>query len=305
MSKNSKFITHSPLVQREDFSKYSYPFDELNLLEIQKNSFSEKNLKVQLKDLFEVYFPIMHDKNKKYRVVFRDLSFEKPDNFFSPDEALEKGRSYEKALFVDLGIEDLEMNKCDFIRKDKKNKANGIFFGCIPMITDKGTFIVNGVEKNVLSQIVRSPGLYVLNRSRVKLSSHTNASGDYFCELLANRGSAIHFYVSKAKILKFSIRSAVQFAKSKEYNATLLLKALGLGEDEILEIFNHHPIIVNTLKDDIYQKASLKDDKDFKRHADAKEKNPGSFSLFKTVRELYKKYVEQPSDKILDQLVSE
>jgi DNA-directed RNA polymerase subunit beta len=168
-----KFKKIAPLVNRVDFSKFELRnFEEPNLLEIQKSSF-EKFLKQELNNLFKQYFPIVHEKNKKYSVDFAGVKFVDHKDSPSELEALNKGKTFEKSIYADLSLINNETGAVDVAKKTAKNVSSGIFFGNIPMITDSGTFIVNGVEKNVLSQIVRSPGLYVLEKSRARLSGHS------------------------------------------------------------------------------------------------------------------------------------
>ena len=71
--------------------------------------------------------------------------------------------------------------------------ANGIFFANIPEMTDKGTFIINGIEKFVISQIVRAPGAYILNKSQIKLSNKKKINTGYICEMLPSKGTLLNF----------------------------------------------------------------------------------------------------------------
>jgi DNA-directed RNA polymerase subunit beta len=309
MVNTKKYKKISPLVTRIDYSKFELKnFEEPNLLEIQKSSF-ERFLKLELKALFELYFPITHEKNKKYKVEFAGVKFVESKNAISEQEALAKGKSYEKAIYADLTLVNNESGDVDVAKKTQKNVSSGIFFGNIPMITSSGTFIVNGVEKNVLSQIVRSPGLYVLSQSRARLSAHAHTG--YFCELLANRGTLIHFYNTKNNVIKCSIRISTKFDKSKEFTVTSLLKALGMTEAEIIRVFNNDPSIINSLANDTINVKTIFQDKLIRQFRDPKDKTNNSQGLFTSIRSYLTQYTEleksapEQAKAVMDKIISE
>ncbi|MDR1113744.1 MAG: hypothetical protein LBL50_01475, partial [Candidatus Margulisbacteria bacterium] len=146
-------------------------------------------------------------------------------------------------------------------KKTKTGVADGIFFANIPVMTKKGTFIVNGIEKFVISQIVRSPGAYALTKSQIKLNSKKKINYGYICEILPSRGTQMHFIIDeKLNMVKVMMRNALGDA-APSFPATQILKAFGMTQDEILEMFNHDDYIVNTLyAEKIYNHQNILDD---------------------------------------------
>lgn len=144
-----------------------------------------------------------------------------------------------------------------------KDGENSIFLGYLPLLTQKGTFIVNGIEKFVISQIVRSPGAYFLNKFQLKLSnSRKKIQEGNICELLPLRGGFLLFnkpdYQDQILVLARTLNgdNAVQFP------ASTLLKGIGLGHNQILEIFDHNQYIVATLKHEGYNHSIFLHDHD-------------------------------------------
>jgi DNA-directed RNA polymerase subunit beta len=96
-------------------------------------------------------------------------------------------------LYIDVSLLNNETGEIKRARKNKGNLCDGIFFANIPIMTDKGTFIINGIEKIVISQIVRSPGAYILSKSQVKLNNKKKVNEGYICEVLPAKGTLINF----------------------------------------------------------------------------------------------------------------
>ncbi|GHU47687.1 hypothetical protein FACS1894218_2630 [Bacilli bacterium] len=146
-------------------------------------------------------------------------------------------------------------------------------------MTDKGTFIVNGIEKFVISQIVRSPGVYALNSAAIKLNSKKKVNEGYICEVLPARGTLINFKINQNTNVKLedqtkgtNVGSTVEVVirnslgdSAPTFPATQLLKALGLTQDEIREIFKDDYFILNTLfSDKIYNHQNILDTDDIR-----------------------------------------
>jgi DNA-directed RNA polymerase subunit beta len=141
---------------------------------------------------------------------------------YSPEECLDKGFDYSISLKVKLRLAlYAEDKKGEKIIKDVKEQE--IFFGEIPYITDRGTFIINGTERVVVSQLQRSPGVYFLpGKSR----------GEYTAKIIPARGAWIEFE-EKLNLLQIRLDK-----KTKRINITTFLKAMGLADDfEILKKF--------------------------------------------------------------------
>jgi DNA-directed RNA polymerase subunit beta len=247
---------YSNLAVRRDYSKIETNFVEPDLLEVQKNSYNQF-LESEIRSLIEMYFPVRHAKSK-YEVKYNGIKFLEPND---EDKARREGKTYERALYVDLSLINNETGEVRRARKSKTGVADGIFFANIPVMTKKGTFIVNGIEKFVISQIVRSPGVYALTKSQIKLNSKKKINYGYICEVLPSRGTQMHFIIDeKNNAIKIMMRNALGDA-APSFPATQILKAFGMTQDEILEIFNHDDYIVNTLySEKIYNHQNILDD---------------------------------------------
>src|SRR3989344_1873604 len=134
---------------KKNFSSYQRPFlAQPNLIEIQTQSYGWL-LTAGLKDLFEEFFPIKDRTGKELELYFLDFDFDEPK--YNELQAQQKEQSYETTLRVKLKL----INNAA-----KTAETQKIYFGDFPMMTERGTFVINGVERVVVSQLVRSPGVY-------------------------------------------------------------------------------------------------------------------------------------------------
>ncbi|MDR3257167.1 MAG: DNA-directed RNA polymerase subunit beta [Mycoplasmataceae bacterium] len=247
---------YSNLAIRRDYSKIETNFEEPDLLEVQKNSYNQF-LENEIRSLVEMYFPVRHAKSK-YEVKYNGIKFLEPND---EEKARREGKTYERALYVDLFLINNETGEVRKARKTKAGVADGIFFANIPIMTKKGTFVVNGIEKFVISQIVRSPGAYALSKSQIKLNSKKKINEGYICEVLPSRGTQMHFIVDeKNNSIKVMMRNALGDA-APSFPATQLLKAFGMTQDEITNMFHQDDYIINTLySEKIYNHQNILDD---------------------------------------------
>ena len=134
---------------KKNFSSYQRPFlAQPNLIEIQTQSYGWL-LTAGLKDLFEEFFPIKDRTGKELELYFLDFDFDEPK--YNELQAQQKEQSYETTLRVKLKLIN---------NSAKTAETQKIYFGDFPMMTERGTFVINGVERVVVSQLVRSPGVY-------------------------------------------------------------------------------------------------------------------------------------------------
>ena len=258
MAQKPKFVERkiANLVTRRDYAKQFVKFEEPDLLEIQKKSY-ERFLKKELGDLIASYFPIRHIKNKTHHVEINTKTGINGIHFypgaFDEQEARYKGKTYETSVYVDLILINDETGEIKKVRKSKNDKHDGVFFANIPLMTDNGTFIINGVEKLVNSQTIRSPGAYILSKSQIKLSGKKKVNEGYICELYPNRGTMLNFVIddkkSDKRIIKLVARNATSDA-AITLSATQFLKAFGLSQDTIMDIFGNVEIIADSLTKD-------------------------------------------------------
>ena len=241
---NYKNMSYSELVNCRDFGKIDINFDEPNLLQMQRDSY-QNFLTDELEKLIISYSPVKHAKNNRYEVIFKGINLAKP--LKTEEQCRNERKNYEQALYVDAYIVDNKNGEIIKVRKDNKGLTKGIFFANIPIMTEKGTFIINGIEKFVISQILRAPGAYIFNRSQIKLNNKKRVNTGYICEILPSRGTLLNFiYDENLGILKALVRNSLGDAVV-EIPATLLLKAFGMTQDEIRSVFSDDLTILNTL----------------------------------------------------------
>ncbi|MGL4647699.1 MAG: DNA-directed RNA polymerase subunit beta [Mycoplasmoidaceae bacterium] len=251
---NKEFST---LVTRRDYSKITKEFDAPNLLDIQKKSFA-KFIDSDLESTIKSFFPI-NSIGKRYTLSFNGIEFDKPKR--SSTQCRDEGKTYGKSLYVNLELTDNESGEVKKVKRNKNSKSNGIFFCDIPIMTDKGTFIVNGIEKIVISQIVRSPGAYMFSKAQIKLSnSRKRTQEGYICEVLPSKGTLFLVFIGKNK--KYV---QIMFRNSSGDSTSILpitsfLKALGLSVDEILNIFDNNSYIKESLLKEDYSRAKIMND---------------------------------------------
>jgi len=198
-----------------------------DLVEIQLNSF-QKFLDVGIQKTFTDISPI-EDYTGSYAVEFGESRFEEPP--VSAEECMTKDKTFAAPLFV----------KVRFIVKETGEvREQDVFMGDFPLMTRSGTFIINGTERVVVTQLVRSPGAYVME-PKDQTKQVLTAS------LMPSRGSWLEFEVETKGYV------SVRIDRKRKLPVTVLLKALGMGgPEEILSRFNDSWLIRNTLeRDDI------------------------------------------------------
>ncbi|MEG0123946.1 MAG: DNA-directed RNA polymerase subunit beta [Malacoplasma sp.] len=259
MNKSQNFIDKiiTPKVVRRDYSKIISNFKEPNLLNLQKQSFKrfiDKDLEVIIKN----FFPIKSI-GGRYSLEYVETKIDKPKR--TEKQARNEGKTYDRPLYVDLTIIDNESGEVKKTSKNKSGNSDGIFFANIPIMTEKGTFIVNGIEKFVISQIVRSPGPYILTKSQIKLSnSRKRIQEGYVCEILPYKGTLFFVFISEnKKYVQIMFRDSIGESTCL-VPITTFLKALGLNEKEILDMFDNNCYIVESLKFENYNRKNVLDE---------------------------------------------
>jgi DNA-directed RNA polymerase subunit beta len=215
------------LRERRTFSKLSEVLPPPNLLSVQRESFNwflNKGLGETLRDISPI-----EDFTGNLALQFLNHRFEDPK--FDEDECKEKDMTYSRPLFVTAA----------FINKETGEiKEQTVFMGDFPMMTDKGTFIINGTERVVVSQLVRSPGVYF-----DKSIDKTSDKDIYACKIIPARGAWLEFETDKKDMV------GVRIDRKRRQNVTVLLKALGYGsDDDILRLFDGAESIALTLEKD-------------------------------------------------------
>ena len=237
----SKNSANTRSTQRPTFAKHTDPVEIPDLLSLQTESFdwligapawraiAGKSAKTGLDEVFEELSPI-EDTNNASQDAKMGLSFSDPTLFdppYTPDECKEKGKSYTQPLYIKAEFTNYQTGEI---------KSQTVFMGDFPVMTGKGTFIVNGTERVVVSQLVRSPGVY--------FSVSTNTTGNLDvrnnkAQIIPSRGSYLEFLTEWVKDeRKPAARFGqpilqVQVDRKTKVSATIFLKALGYTKEEI------------------------------------------------------------------------
>lgn len=214
--------------QRFNFAKIPEALRIPHLLGIQVDSFEWLKEK-GLREIFDQVSPI-EDFTGTLALEFGNYRFEKPK--FSPDECYEKDMTYSSRLHVTTRFINRETGEI---------KEQEIFLGDFPIMTDWGTFIINGTERVVVSQLIRSPGVYFGE----EVDKETGKSL-YNAKVIPNRGAWLEFEMDKRDTL------FVRIDRRRKLPATLVLKVLGWGtQKEILEAAGTSLLIKRTLEKDL------------------------------------------------------
>ncbi|WP_407674452.1 DNA-directed RNA polymerase subunit beta [Parvivirga hydrogeniphila] len=215
--------------QRRSFAKLPEILDVPNLIAVQTESF-KWFLEEGLRETFDDISPI-EDFNGVLAVEFGE--YEIGDPKYSVEECKEKDMSYQAPLFVLVKLINRETGEI---------KENQVFMGDFPLMTDRGTFIINGTERVVVSQLVRSPGVYYAEER-----DKTTDKVIYTAKVIPARGAWLELETDRRDAVY------VRVDRKRKQPVTVLLKALGIAEtrEEILELFDGAECIKHTLDRDI------------------------------------------------------
>ncbi|MBI2846643.1 MAG: DNA-directed RNA polymerase subunit beta [Chloroflexi bacterium] len=201
--------------QRKSYSRIPEVLDVPSLIKIQTDSFRQF-IEEGLRELFDEISPIQDFTGDRFELRFRDYEFREPK--YSETECRERDMTYDAPLFVNVQL---------IIKKTGEIKEQSLFMGDIPMMTAQGTFIINGAERVVVSQLVRSPGVYFT-------LEHDPISDRKLCyaKLIPSRGAWLEFETSSKNVISAKID------RKRKLPVTTLLRAVGYGTDqELLSLF--------------------------------------------------------------------
>lgn len=204
--------------QRRDYSKVGGDLELPNLVEIQTDSF-RKFKEEGIREVFEEIYPIQNN-NKTISLRFVDFKFDEPKS--TSEDAQVKESNYSAALKTIMELDIIDDETGEVITKQEE-----VFFGDIPLMSDNGTFIINGAERVIVSQIVRSPGAYFSEGFDDKTGYKT-----YNSELIPSRGTWLEF-MSEIKKIDNNIKTLIDINidRKRKLYSTVLFKAIGLGLD--------------------------------------------------------------------------
>ena len=249
-SSNAANAAYEP-THRISFAKLREPLQAPNLLELQIRSFDwlcgtrnwskysqtalqqavargeEVHGESGLDEVFEETSGI-EDPRKEMLLEFREPTLEPPSN--SPEECRERDLTYSSKMYV----------KADFTYAETGEiKSQTVFMGDFPMMTEDGTFIINGTERVVVSQLVRSPGVYFDKQS------DPNSDRDTFsARIIPSRGAWLEFEIDRRDAV------SVRIDRKRKLPVTLFLKAIGLTTPEIEVLYEDYPLLLETLAKD-------------------------------------------------------
>ena len=217
---------------RKSFGKLKESLSIPNLIEVQKNSYkeltefnSEAELTKGFDRVFKSVFPI-EDLNDKGTLEYVSYRLEKPK--FDTEECIQRGLTYSSALKCTLRLVVYEINQENNTKDILSAKEQEVYMGEVPMMTNSGTFITNGVQRVVVNQMHRSPGVFF---DHDKGKSHASGKLLFNCRVIPNRGSWLDFEYDVKDYLYFKID------RKKKIFASTLLQALGYTKQEIANEF--------------------------------------------------------------------
>ncbi len=219
-----------------DYSKIKNYIDPPDFLDVQKQSFQkfiqkdilpEKRLNIGLQKVFKDVFPIQ-DFTGNLVLEYMGYTIKEPK--YTPLECWARGSTYSAPLEVRISLHN---------KKNGEIKETDVFMGEIPLMTDSGSFIINGAERVVVNQLIRSPGIYYGSEE------YGESKTLYNFRIIPNRGSWLEFGFDSNNMIY------VRIDKKRKIPATTLLRALGYESNEqILDLFDNMGIIEETLAKD-------------------------------------------------------
>ena len=217
---------------RKSFGKLTESLSIPNLIEVQKNSYKEltdfkenAELTKGFDRVFKSIFPI-EDLNDKATLEYVSYRLEKPK--FDTEECIQRGLTYSSALKCTLRLVVYEIDQENNTKDILSAKEQEVYMGEVPMMTNSGTFITNGVQRVVVNQMHRSPGVFF---DHDKGKSHASGKLLFNCRVIPNRGSWLDFEYDVKDLLYFKID------RKKKIFASTLLMALGYNKNEIVNEF--------------------------------------------------------------------
>ena len=221
--KTAKFGDHR---ERVTFSKTTNNFELTDLLDIQKKSY-QWFLESGIKEVFDDLFPV-ESFTGNISLEFSDYSFDEPR--YSIKECKERMLTFSAPLKVQARV---------FIHETGEVKEQEVFLGDMPLMTESGTFIINGVERVIQSQLVRSPSIYF--KREIDKNGRPVVSG----EIIPNKGTWLEFELDARDVIY------VRIDRTRKVPVTTLLRAVGLSSDESIKaVFGDNYFIDNTIEKD-------------------------------------------------------
>ena len=229
MEKNRLRPITSGKAMRMSFSRQKEVLEMPNLIEVQKDSY-QWFLNEGLKEVFDDISPIA-DYNGRLSLEFVDFALCEDEVKYSIEECKERDATYAAPLKVTVRLHNKETESIS---------EHEIFMGDLPLMTKTGTFVINGAERVIVSQLVRSPGIYFT------IDHDKTGKELYSSQVIPNRGAWLEYETDSNDIFY------VRVDRTRKIPVTVLIRALGWGSNEqILEIFGEEPKLLATLEKDV------------------------------------------------------
>jgi DNA-directed RNA polymerase subunit beta len=219
---------------RKNFAKITKIIDIPNLIDIQKQSYEkflqkdtplEQREDLGLQGVFKSVFPIK-DFSETSSLEFVSYNLEKPK--YDVDECRQRGMTFAAPIKVVIRLVVWDVNEETGSQSIRDVKEQEVYFGEIPLMTDNGTFIINGTERVVVSQLHRSPGVFF---DHDKGKTHSSGKLLYSARVIPYRGSWLDFEFDAKDMIH------VRIDRRRKLHATVLLRALGYSTEELLNYF--------------------------------------------------------------------
>lgn len=232
MSKNS--VTGSNIRLRRSFARNPIVIDIPNLIQLQKQSYEDflqkdtdpdRRLDEGLNGVFKSVFPIS-DFNKTASLEFVNYTLEPPK--YDVDECRQRGMTYASPVKVTLRLIVFEVDEETEAKNIRDVKEQEVYLGEMPLMTANGSFIINGTERVVVSQLHRSPGVFFDHDGG---KSSTNGKIIYSARVIPYRGSWLDFEFDQKDLLYCRID------RRRKFPATIVLRALGYSVEDLLNYF--------------------------------------------------------------------
>ncbi len=223
--------------ERINFQKTENELEIPELLSIQTESF--KNfLETGINEVFNEIYPV---ESKKLRVEFISSKIDLPKNEIEAvKQARDKGSNYQAKVTAKFRITNIETGA--------KKSEDTAFIANLPLMTDGGSFIINGSERVIISQIIRAPGVYFENMKASRTQSASDASVFKLATVIPSRGAWLEFDYKDYKLLGIDPSDLrIRIDKSKRIKAALLFYALGLNDEKLFDLFGKHELLIETL----------------------------------------------------------
>jgi DNA-directed RNA polymerase subunit beta len=297
---------------RKDFSKITSPVEIPNLIELQRKSYEkflqadvspQKRDVVGLQAVFKSVFPI-EDFNRTASLEFESYTLEKPK--YDVGECRQRGMTFAAPLKITVRLVVYDVDEEAGTRNIRDIKEQEVYMGEIPLMTEAGSFIINGTERVIVSQLHRSPGVIFDHDSG---KSHSSGKILYSARVIPHRGSWLDFEFDHKDILHARID------RKRKLPATIILRAMGMSNFEILNYFYRVEKVIFE-KDGKYYKAVDLDILSGQRAEDditdpksgeviVKKNRKFTKAVIKRIQEAGIKRLEVPAELVLGRVASE